>query len=598
MKLLLSLNICILLTSQIALADQGNPIEQSFENKKFSEGLDELDKATGQKWSQLEDWQKKSSWIDEQVRLGIVGVVYQKGMFGATVSRNIVPDKDSGYLTVDTVNIPAGPLLEIANLAGNIFFQEVFPFLQTQVVYDRTYVNVRHADSYREALTSDPFKFKKIPVTTEGFDKFSNGEVISTMTTGGVYVRAGADLFKLMGVSIADDGINLGPAAKVQVYKQFKMTMAKSKANEILVLVEKSWDKGVGVGLSLGITFNDIIDAPIAIGINQGEGYSPIRINYKVNQDNVDGIIYRINTDSPSGRDAYQRLIQRDLTALDDLADNNNPDVVRELIRNGVSNRSEFNMGLDLLFYRSGLRNIFVNAKYNSTIANGKKFDYQELTAEKVKEQNSWQGDEKRDESYSALVPLTGENADSFIVDTKFDYSDSDTEGKELREIVKHLRQVANDLPVNFGIEDQKNYGQVRAFLAVRFPPESVKTILNSKETAVWRAIGISMGLADPNQWASAEGRKTEDERESRAIKSGSKIIELLSKINKKKSNSDRAKLLIKHLRDNNQNKLFHRAMIELAGRDQIFMHGGIKNLYVNKLKPKKEPKAQTAPTN
>lgn len=553
-------------------------VNLNLDSGKSTAALEELDRATAKKWDQLEDWQTKSSWIDEQVRLGVVGIIYQKGMFGANVTRSIVPDKDSGWLTVDTVSVPAGALLQIANLAGNIFFQEMLPLLQAQAIHEQSYVNVRPAASYREALLANPFKFKNIPVAADGFKNFAAGELVSTLTTGGVYVRAGANLLSLAGVEV--DGATIGPVAKVQVYKQFKLTIAKQSENEIQVLVQNTLSKGMGIGLSMGLDFDDMIDAPISIGINEGGGYSPLRINYKTNRDQIDGIIYRMDPSTEAGQKAYASLMQRDFTVLDDLADRGDASVVRELVKHGVVTTSEFNMGLDLIVFRSGLRNIFVNAAYNSTIAGGKKFEYKQVSAEKINEVASWLGHDQRDEKYAALIPL---NSQSFLIDTSFQYSDSDTSAKELKVILSRLKRVANDLPVDFSVDPDKRYGQVRAYFAVRFPVEAISKVLSANDQQTWTALGVSAGLPDPSLWASAQGRDSSRASYQKVLVAAEKTQGFLNRLRAEKDNTKQAELLIRYLKADNGRKLLHRTMIELAGRDQLLIQGGINGLYTPK---------------
>lgn len=566
---------------------------QAFKYGKVNAGLAELDQATGAKWSQLEEWQKKESWINEQVRLGVVGTVYESGMIGGTVSRNVVPDKENGYLVVDKITVSAGPLLTIGNLAGNLFFQEVFPYVQAGVDFGRSYVNVRQKPTYKDALLANPFTFKTIPATIQGFSAFETGELVSTVTYGGVFVRAGASIFDLMGM-VVTWGAGIGPRAKVHVNKQFKMTFAKHNDHEILVLVEDALETGLGLGITTGISIDDLIAAPVAIGINSQDGYSPIRVNYKIKNERLRSIIYRIDVRSKRGAQAYEALMDRDFSLLDDFAGlKTGAGVTRELIRDGVRDTSEFNAGLDLIFYRSGFRDIDIEANFRSTYANGKKFRYKELTAQKVNEISSYDGSWQSDEKYQALIPASADDRtlDSFVIDSTFQYTSSETTGEDFGEMLKELQRTVNQLPVTTRVQAEKDYGQVSMWLTVRFPAKGVLKVINVSERELWLALGVSAGLANPGEWTSEAGRRSWKARaeDDEILASAGHVRDFLRRLRAQKSMGERARMLIEHLKADNDSKLLHRTMIEIVGRDQLLIRGKIQgsNGPRGKLKPR-----------
>lgn len=568
-------------------------LDQSFFSGTTPQSLREMDQATAQKWSQLEEWQQKSSWINEQVRLGVVGIVYEKGMFGTTVSRNIVPDKGSGWLVVDTVQVNGGPLLQLGNLAGNIFLQEMLPYVQGGANFERSYTNVRKRNSYKEALMANPFKFRSIPVNAAAVESFETGEIVSTITTGGVFVRAGASVFDLMGVSFADNIVGIGPKVKIHLNKSFKLTLAKENGSEILVMLEDVVDSGIGFGIAAGLMINDVIDAPVTIGINQDNGYSPIRVNWKAKREKLKSIIYKLDLSTAEGVEAYTALMARDLTVLDDLDARGRKGVKKELVRNGVRDTSEFNMGLDLIFYRSGYRSIYQEAKFNSTIAGGKKFRYLEIGGEKIKETSSWLSAYQRSEKYAALVPLSGADG-GIILDSTFQFSDSDTNSDDLQAIVGQMKKTINYLPINPTIEPKKKYGSVKATVVVRFPAQSIRDILRASEKDIWRAVAVSAGLPNAEVWASQQGRElyikddsslqihpltkeVNDGANYNAIQEGARIRDIFRKLRVEKDPVKKARMLVDDLRADSKAKLLHRVMVELAGRDQIFIRGSLK---------------------
>lgn len=588
----------------------GQAINEQIQFGRVNAGLAELDKATGEKWSQLEDYQKRESWLTEQVRLGVVGTVYESGMFGGTVSRNVVPDKTSGWLVVDKIQIGAGPLLQVGQLAGNIFFQEYFPYVQVGAEFSRTYVNVRHRDTYRQALLASPFRFKKIPATTRAFTSFEQGELVSTVTAGGIYVRAGASIFDLLGVAF-DGGYGIGPRAKVHVNKQFKMTLAKSAPGEILVMVENTNEIGFGVGLATGFTFENLIDVPIAIGINQASGYSPLRVNYKVATQKLRSIVYKINIRTNEGARAYARLMNRDLTAIDDLADTKSGSVVKELVRDGIVNTQEFNAGLDLILYRSGFRNIFTQARYNSRLQGGKNYRYEEFSAERMDEGYWWSGGEKSSEKYTAYVPVAGNGATgTFVLDSRFEQSDSETWGDELQGMFGQLNKIMNNIPVRQNIDAKRNYGEVSMGLTVRFPAPAIKRILTASERDLWFALGVSSGLANPTEWTTFRGRLAYAEEGANVqrdqytqdvvgganydrVYEATRIRDFMRTLRRERNMRAKAQRLVDFLKADSDSKLLHRSMIELVGRDQLLIRGQVRGGSANPatLQPKKRVK-------
>ncbi|MEK6626511.1 MAG: hypothetical protein AABY86_16205, partial [Bdellovibrionota bacterium] len=91
--------------------------------------LADLDKRIASKWEKYLAWQGNEEWVKEQDRLKISGVIYQKGMLGPIVTRSIAPDKDKGWLVVDTVDIGQDIVLQGAVLAGNLLLHYWVPYI-------------------------------------------------------------------------------------------------------------------------------------------------------------------------------------------------------------------------------------------------------------------------------------------------------------------------------------------------------------------------------------------------------------------------------------------------------------------------------------
>lgn len=582
LRSILSLLASAVLSQKISHAQsiETGTFEHLVQYGKINEGLTELDRATAKKWERLEEWQRKESWINEQVRLGAVGVVYEHAMFGGVVSRNVVPDKNMGWLVVDRIQLNGGPLLQIGNLAGNLFFQAAFPYVQVGATLNKSYVNVRSRTTYKDALLANPFEFKKIPADSTGFSQLEKGEIVSTMTSGGLYVHVGASIFDLMGI-VVTGGVGVGPRAKVHVNKEFKLTLSKNSESEILAMFEDSLETGLGLGITTGVSIDNLLDIPVAIGINQADGYSPIRLNYKYKTEKLKSVIYRINIKSSAGAKAYQALMNRDLTVLDEMVRQKNSSVVRELIRNGTRDTTELNAGLDLIFYRAGFREISTEGLFKSTYGDGKTFRYKELTAERIDEVSAYDGAWQSSEKYAALVPLSKESRtlDSFVLDTTIHYVSSEASGEDLQEMLTHYHQLVNHLPMKIVPNPEKNYGQVQMYLVVRFPGTAIQKILKSSDRERWLALGVSAGLMDPGQWTSLTSRQRwESERgseEAEKLSAANAAARFIKSLQTMKSRETQAQALLGFLKADDT-KILHRALVEIAGRDQLVIRGRI----------------------
>lgn len=578
--LLLSLTFLFLNQSQVAYAQaELGLINDTITQGKLNQGLDELDQATGKKWEQLEDWQRKESWVNEQLRLGAVGVIYEKGMLGGVVSRNLVPDRDNRWLVIDKLQISAGPLLQIGNLAGNLFFQHAFPYVQVGADLSRTYVNVRKRDTYKQALLADPFEFKRMPVHAKAFQSFENGELVSTVTEGGFYVRMGASIFDLMGIAVVGNAA-IGPRAKVHVAKQLRVTIAKQSSKDILVMIEDNIESGLGLGITTGVSIDDLLDVPVAIGINQGDGYSPIRLNYKIKKETLKSVIYKLRIDSPRGQKAYYALMNRDFSLIDDLADQKKSDVVRELTKVGQRTTEEFNAGVDLIFYRSGFRDISVDADFRTVDKSNRVFTYKEVSAEAVDEVQSYDGAWHSSEKYTAIVPTSKDGLikKSFVLDSTFSYTATESTAEDMRDVLNHFKLTLNHMPVSFTPRAGQFFSQVHMTLMVRFPASSLLRILRASDREMWLAMGVSANLADPERWVTHKNRVAYQAEGGEGLEHAQAAVNFLRKLRRTENRAEQARMLVNYMKAD-ESKFLHRSMIEIAGRDQLIIQGRIKGL-------------------
>ncbi|MBI2522336.1 MAG: hypothetical protein HYV97_18090 [Bdellovibrio sp.] len=555
--------------------------------------LADLDKRIVSKWEKYLSWQTNEEWVKEQDRLKISGVIYQKGMLGPVVTRSIVPDKDKGWLVVDTVDIGQDIVLQGAVLAGNLLLHYWVPYISAGPITHKNFVNIRHVAEYKDALLAPIFKFTKMPLTYGLFQQLNDGEIITTKTTGGFYVRAGLGILKLLGVETPLD-FDIGPKAKLYVQRSLKFSVSREGENFAMVAVENASDVGGGIGLSMGILFEDLADVPISIGINSRNGYNPIKFNIKANRNQYKSVIYKFDLTDANGLRAYLKLIHhRDFTLAEDLADLGQKSVSREMVKVGHENSLEVNGAIDLLLFRAGFRNIFLSSRYNTTTSDGRKFEYAEIGVENIWDWGGFSGDETISRRFAVLVPLTEDTEDekvpSFLIDFTYQYGDSKTKGKELQNIMEEVQEMGTHLSIPLLVAKKKDYGDVRIHLDVKFPVDSVRKVLTMDQKNLWISLARASGLPDPMVWNSSDSRQSYLERgannsetreRKRLLKRAQKMEKWIKRIRNPKTLLNKAKRMLGYLKRGSRGRFLHRSMIEIATEPNIMVRGVVRGRY------------------
>lgn len=579
--------------------------------------LFKLHQSASPKWDTYREWIASPEWVSDQNDLGLAGTIYQKGWMGPRVSRQIVPDQSAGWLVVDSVTIGPNLLLQAGNLAANILFHQVFPFAGGGVIKEKSFVNIRHREKYEEALTTEPFSFTKIPLAVSGFKNIEEGEVLTTVSTGGVFARIGGGILDLLGIELPL-GFNIGPRMKFEVKQSLKLNISKIDKDNVLVSVERAKDSASGFGIGFGIFFDDILDIPVTLSVNTKNGWAPLVFNYKVQKRKTRSIVFKINISTKEGAEAYHKFIKRDFTKLEELAnktkkkelvyDNQGEVFGEELIQTGTDKpvqlemikegqvyRSEFNAAINLIFFRAGLRNIFVDAKYNTVMGNGKRFEYEEVSREYITDSKFFSGDEDTSEKYSVLVPLREDGElvtlkkGAFVLDSNFYFADTKTGGNELIEISKELTKSGNQLKLPLILDPDKNYGSTQVGLSVRFTPMAMRTILEADSEELYVSVGTAIGLPDPYVLESAEERaryinkaksSSAKKKRRRVIKSAEYYVGHLARVQNMNSMSAQARELIDLLFDGSTGDVLHKTLIDLAGQDKIIIKGHVRGRY------------------
>ena len=549
-----------------------------------SELLDLQDRAAP-RWEEFYDNQNTPEWVKEQDELGLAGIVYSKGFLNPRVSRRIMPDQQEGWLAVDTVSLGHSLIQQLTTLTANVLFNHyVMPGLQAGAINEQSFVNVRHYPTYKDALLAEPFSFENVPLSKDEFSKMQEGEVFSTVTTGGVFVRYGGSLLDLLGISIPVY-VNIGPRAKLTVKQSLKISISKAEEDYVYLNVERAKDIGKGFGLGFGLFFDDIIDIPIAIGVNSMNGYSPLVFNVKSNKKKLKSLVFKIDMRTARGQKAYRAFLSKDFSEIETLAaDENDQSVTLEMIKDGEIITNELNAALDLIIWRAGYRNIFQEGRFSTMVRGSKKFDYVEISRQSIRDRKWLSSYETFSDKVSVLVPLNHDQK-GFVLDTHIFYSDTKTLGQELSGLSKDLEKRGTGLGLPITVNTDHNYGKTQIDVKVRFTSLGLKQIIESEDEDFWIAAGLAVGLADPYQIMTDIDRedyilraRTSEikKKRQRAIDRAEDIVNALWKVKLEPKMEGKSRIVLNELKGATADGL-HKAMMDLAGLNNLIVNGVIR---------------------
>lgn len=558
---------------------------------ELKEYLTKLNAKISPKWDKYRGWQKNNDWVKNTVDMGLAGEIYNEGWFGPKISRQIVPDILKGWLVVDTITIDPGLLMTAATLTGNILLNQVFPYVQMGPIKQKTFVNVRKVESYKQAILAKPFDLNKLPLTAIGFESLEEEEQISTMSTGGMFIRAGGGIASLIGLELPAH-INIGPKSKVTFKGSLKLTVAKDKENHALISVERLSEKSNGFGFGFGLFFEDVVDIPVTIGVNSSNGYFPFLFNIKDSYKETQSVVYDIDLNTKEGERAYEAFLQRDFALLEDISEANPDTVAMDLRKEGDIHSHEVNGMVNLIVWRSGFRNIFVEGKFNTTDRAGNRFEYYELESEEIKDKKWFSNIEKTSMKYMALVPSTRhengeliEHQGGFVLDTHFFYDDTKTKGSEILEISDFLIASGTQMRLPFKVNKKRDYERVQIDLKVRVQAEDMARFLRAHEQHIWHSIAYAQGLYDHYQYSTEymrsrfikEGKLGDEQNRKELIKQGQKVINHLNSLKKEPSLKDKAEKLIHFLKEGKAGQLLHKTMLEFIGSRKVMVRGFVR---------------------
>lgn len=582
-------NFLILLFSFALLST--NAVAKSDDIAELQEYLQKLSRKIDPKWDKYRGWQKNSEWVRNTVDMSLAGEVYNEGWFGPKITRQIVPDILQGWLVVDTVTIAPGLLMTAATLTGNILLNQVFPYVQAGPIKERNFVNVRKVKTYEEAIMAEPFSVKKLPISPLDISKLEEEEQISTMTTGGLFIRAGGGIASLIGLELPAH-INIGPKSKVTFKGSLKLTIAKAEDNHALISVEKINEQTNGIGFGFGVFFEDIVDIPVSIGVNSSNGYFPFLFNIKDSYQQTTSVVYDIDLDTQKGRDAYKAFLERDFTILEQMAEESPESVTMDMTKEGDIHSHEVNGMVNLIVWRSGFRNIFVEGKFNTTDRAGNRFEYYELESEEIRDKKWFSNEEKTSLKFMALVPSDRhENGElikhkgGFVLDTHFFYDDTRTSGGEILEISDFLMDSGTQMRLPFIVNEERDYERVQIDVKVRIQAEDMAKFLSSNEQNIWHSIAYAQGINDHYHYSTAqmrkrfvkEGHQGDKSQRSRLVGAGEKVIGFIRDINKQRTLKDKADKMIRLLRKGKAGQLLHKTILEFIGRQKVMVRGFVR---------------------
>jgi hypothetical protein len=580
-----------------ALEDQAslnaiNYSENPNELSSFKEDLSNLQDDINPKWDKYRGWLENPQWREDTISMSLAGEIYNEGWFGPNVSRQIVPDLINGWLVVDTVTIGPGLLMTAATLTGNILLNQVFPYIQAGPVKEKTFLNVRKVDTYEEAVKAAPYDLKKLPIQAQDFQFLKNEEQISTITTGGFFIRAGGGIANLIGLELPAH-INIGPKSKFTYKGSLKLTVAKHKDDKAIISVERGNEFGNGIGFGFGIFFEDIIDIPVTIGVNSAHGYFPFVANYKEKRKFIRSIDYVLDLKTAAGREAYQAFLKRDFAFVEDIAALHPEAVTMDMAKEGEIKTTETNAMINLIVWRSGFRNIFVEGKFNTTDRAGNRFEYFELESEDIKDKKWFSNIEKTSMKYMALVPSNRhENGElilhkgGFVLDTHFFYTDTKTKGEEIIDISEFLMDSGSQMRLPIEVNPARNYNHVQIDVKVRIQADDMASFLTENEAGYWEAVAYAQGINDYLEYSTAQNRariaKSDNKKRTKLLRKAKEVVKIIDEIKSEPTLKDRAAKMIKVLRKGDRGKLLHKTMMEHVGKQKAMVRGFVRGKYLN----------------
>ena len=573
----------VLLVDDNELIDDENS-EHKNEIADLEQDLLNLEEKVVPRFEEFREQQDNEEWVTNQVEMSLAGIVYSKGYLNPRVSRRIVPDMNEGWMAVDTVTLGPSLLRQATTLAANILFSHyVMPFVQAGTITEKTFVSSKQYRTYREALLAEHFSFESVPLDRDGLNRMEDGEVFSTVSTDGVFIRLGGGIANLIGLELPAH-INIGPKFKVKVSHSLKISITKSEEDIAYISIEKAKELGKGFGIGFGIFFDDLIDIPISVGINSQAGYSPITFNIKTTKKSFRSVIYRVDLKTEDGRRAYAAFMAKDFTELEEFAAEDTEAVHVDLIKTGDIVEDEINASLDLIIWRAGFRNIFTEGLYTTQARGSEKFVYKEMSKQSVRDHKWLSNYETYSDKFSVIVPINHKQK-SFVLDSHFYYSDTKSYGSELQGLSNDLQARGTGMGLPIEMDTDHNYGKTQVDVKVRFTALGIKLVLTANNEDIWIAAGVSLGMPDPyvlsdqferQDYINRASDSSQRRQRSKNVKKATNIVKSLISIQTRKSLEMKSRFVLDELKSGHGDQL-HKAMMDISGFNGVIVQGIIR---------------------
>lgn len=543
-----------------------------------SDFLHELDNKVKSKWDKFEENQQDSNWIEDNTKYHFVGPIYQSGFGKIKVSRQIEKDlKSVEYYTIDSINIGQSILEQAGILTGNILLFEHLPFFQIGPHKEVLIFRATKHDNYRDAIIQKPFSASEFPYDANLFSKIEDNIEYAFISTKAITSRINLSMLGLLNIDLPGS-FEFGPKAKLTLSFGKKTTIKKKDNGHAVLTFENTSNTYRGIGLGLGLYFDDLINLPVTIGINNQDGYSPFVFNSKSNKAKIKALSYDLDMNDTECQMAYDDFIAHDLTTLQDLVSDSHPCVKIEVLKDQKSKSKETNLGLDLIFFKVATRKIYTEIDSSVHFNSQEAHNYREFISERINDKQSTSGELHKKITFKTIA--TEDLNSGIYLETSYLRGDTKTFGKEIEKVDDELKELGITRGIPLSVDKKTNYKKMQIEIKTVIRPLDLKDILNSSENDLWIAAAVLFGQDDPKIWENANKRhqyfkRKHIKKNAKELREAKKLVQIFNSISKNVSNIDRAKELVKILSTKKGREL-HRLLLQLAGSSKIQGYGRI----------------------
>lgn len=573
----------------------------SFDLIDYRNEVDELQEKVAKRWSDLEQKQQDPRWVDSFTKAALPGTVFQAGwvnpkvqrdlLNGAQISPHLINETNaalrSEWWTLDEVTMAPSLLENLAVLTSNILFhQHVLPIVQAGPQHEKKFIHGRRAKTYQEALLKSPSDLSSIPLEKEDLLAMSDGEFFSTQTSKGIFVRAGGGILPLLGVEIPLY-LNIGPRARLQTRTSLQVTVAKESDQHLVIGIEQAKIQSFGQSLGFGVFFEDVLNAPITIGIDSSEGFMPLQYVRKNESRKLSGLAYRINMDSARAREAYHAFLGGDLTLLDDLIEEGDHQSVEMLyVKQGEEQLSSESFGINLLFWRSSWHQATRQGSYQTIFHDGEVYEYHEY--EKSREQNNRFFSTHRSQKrfFLAQIPDHSLEKQRFMLDSKLEFTVTEADGQRVEELTEMVKDWGHLYKIPIIADAQALYGDVTLTIHTHFSHAAIFDFSQSLDFDVYISVATAYRYNDPmllvnsslrNKYIYAGIDDEEKDKRRREINTALSLAKKLIEIRDLSQAKDQAQKLVELLSHKSRGPYAHKALLYLIDTQKIVIQGNLK---------------------